>query len=129
MRPLARNVRALLPDFGTAERAPLKNACLASDFERARRSARRIPPDSPALERTLTAVYLVALVGVAVSILWVLADAVMSVSRKPHWETQVFRSVTLVPTEDRRKQNLPFVGVDRRKARAAQASAADRKVA
>jgi len=122
-------VRALLPDFGTTERARLKKARLASELERARRSTRRIPPDSPALERTLSAVYLFALVGVAVSILWVLVDAVMSVSRKPHWETQVFRSITLVPTEDRRKQNLPFVGVDRRKARAAQASAADRKVA
>jgi hypothetical protein len=102
---------------------------LASEFEWARRLAQRIPPDSPALERTLSAVYLVALMGVAVSILWVLVDAVMSVSRKPRWEAQVFHSLTLVPTEDRRKQDLPFVGVDRRKARAAHASEEARKVA
>jgi hypothetical protein len=81
------------------------------------------------LERTLSAVYLVALVGVGVSILWVLVDAVMSVSRKPNWEKQVFRSLTLMPTEDRRKQDLPFVGAERRKSRAASADEEARKAA
>jgi hypothetical protein len=76
----------------------------------------------------LSAVYLVALVGVGVSILWLLVEAVTSVSRKPRWETQVFRSLTLVPAEDRRKEQLPFVGVDRRKELAATA-AEDRKAA
>ena len=69
-----------------------------------------------ALEKTLSAVYLLALLGVSVSILWLLADAVISVSRKPRWEAQVFRSLKLVTTEDRRKESLPFIGADRRHA-------------
>ena len=77
----------------------------------------------------MSAVYLLALLGVSVSILWLLVDAVMSVSRKPRWETQVFRSLTLVATEDRRKQDLPFVGADRRQASAAAAREDDRKAA
>jgi len=63
----------------------------------------------------VSAVYLVALVGVGVSILWLAVDAVISVSRKPRWETFAPRSLTLVRTEERRTQSMPFVGADRRK--------------
>ena len=67
-------------------------------------------------EDNVSAVYLVALVGVAVSILWLAIDAVISVSRKPRWETFAPRTLMLVHTEERRTQAMPFVGVDRRKA-------------
>ncbi len=77
----------------------------------------------------MSAVYLIALLGVGVSILWLLVEAVMSVSRKPSWETQVFRSLTLVPTEERRKEQLPFVGVNRRNEPAPAAAAGDSKAA
>lgn len=62
----------------------------------------------------MSAVYLAALVAVGISILWLLVDAVLSVSRKPRWEVQTFRSLTLVHSTDRRMQDLPFVGADRR---------------
>jgi hypothetical protein len=64
----------------------------------------------------LSAVYLVALVGVGISILWLLVDAVVSVSRRPRWETLQFRSLTLVSTPERRQHELPYVGAERRKA-------------
>ena len=105
--------------------ARLKNGRLASEFE----GGAPIGASSPALEKALSAVYLIALVGVGVSILWLLVEAVVSVSRKPCWETQVFRSLTLVPTEERRKEQLPFVGVNRRTEPAAPAVAGDRKAA
>ncbi|HEX6722470.1 MAG TPA: hypothetical protein VF107_12945 [Burkholderiaceae bacterium] len=63
----------------------------------------------------MSAVYLVALVGVGVSILWLALDAVISVSRKPRWETFAPRVLTLVHSEERRTQSMPFVGADRRK--------------
>ena len=63
----------------------------------------------------MSAVYLVALLGVGISILWVLFDAVISVSRKPRWETFAARTLTLVKTEDRRTQSMPFVGAERRR--------------
>lgn len=64
----------------------------------------------------MSAVYLVALVGVGVSILWLLVDAVISVSRKPRWELFAPRTLTLVRTEERRTQSMPFVGAERRNA-------------
>lgn len=64
----------------------------------------------------MSAVYLVALVGVGVSILWLLLDAVISVSRKPRWETFAARTLTLVQAPERRTQSMPFVGAERRKA-------------
>lgn len=77
----------------------------------------------------MSAVYLAALVAVGLSILWLLVDAVLSVSRKPHWEAQTFRSLTLVHTTDRRTQHLPFVGDDRRHQAGAGGHEDDRKVA
>ena len=63
----------------------------------------------------MSAVYFVTLVGVAVSILWLAIDAVISVSRKPRWEGFVPRTLTLVHAEERRTQSMPFVGAERRK--------------
>jgi hypothetical protein len=77
----------------------------------------------------LSAVYLVALVGVGISILWLLVDAVLSVSRRPRWETLQFRSLTLVSTAERRQHELPYVGAERRKAPAPVTHDDDRKVA
>ncbi len=64
----------------------------------------------------MSAVYLVALVGVGVSILWLALDAVISVSRKPRWETFAPRVLTLVQTSECRTRSMPFVGAERRKA-------------
>jgi len=63
----------------------------------------------------LSLVYLVALIAVSAALLAGLAEAVWSVSREPIWG-QAARVLTLVPTSDRRTQDLPFVGVERRRA-------------
>ena len=63
----------------------------------------------------MSAVYLVALVGVGVAILWLAIDAVISVSRKPRWETFAPRTLKLVHPEERRTQSMPFIGSDRRR--------------
>jgi hypothetical protein len=63
----------------------------------------------------LSFVYLVALIAVAIAMLAGLAEAVWSVSRKQTWG-QPSTELTLVTTEERRKQDLPFVGRDRRRA-------------
>jgi len=63
----------------------------------------------------LSFVYLVALIAVAIALLAGLAEAVWAVSRKQTWG-QPSTELTLVSTEERRKQNLPFVGRDRRRA-------------
>lgn len=59
--------------------------------------------------------YLMALIAMAVALLAWIGEAVWSVSRKPAWDKPV-RDLTLVTTVDRRQQNLPFVGRDRRRA-------------
>jgi hypothetical protein len=57
------------------------------------------------------------LCGVALLILAATAEAVMSVSKKPCWQTTGASAVfALVLTPDRREEPLPFVGKDRRKA-------------
>lgn len=77
----------------------------------------------------MSAVYLAALVAVGLSIVWLLVDAVLSVSRKPRWEVQTFRSLTLVHRTDRRTQDLPFVGAERRHQEDTTSHEDDRKVA
>ena len=72
-------------------------------------------------------IYLVALIAVSVALFGVLAEAVWSVSRKRTWGHPV-RELTLVNTVERRTQNLPFVGRDRRRA-AAELQAEVEKVA
>jgi hypothetical protein len=69
-------------------------------------------------EIDLSLIYLAALLAVAASILALAFDAVVSVSRKPQWHLAPERLV-LVETIDRRTQQLPFVGTDRRQGTAA----------
>ena len=67
------------------------------------------------LEKALSQIYLVALIMVALALLAGLADAIWSVSRRPTWGVPA-PELTLVETVERRQQNLPFVGRDRRRA-------------
>jgi len=71
----------------------------------------------------LSYIYLVALGAVGATILAMVFDAVLSVSRKPKWES-IERPLSLVAVTERRTQSLPFVGTDRR--RAADNAAADK---
>ena len=68
--------------------------------------------------------YVVALAGVAFVLLALVGEAVWSVSRKPRWGEARARLV-VVETVDRRKQQLPFVGVERRRGKDNAAQAAD----
>ncbi|MCG3188239.1 MAG: hypothetical protein LKCHEGNO_00166 [Burkholderiaceae bacterium] len=61
----------------------------------------------------MSALYLMALAGVAVAIVGLAWDAVTSVARRPPWESSL-RALTLVRTADRREHALPFVGGERR---------------
>jgi hypothetical protein len=63
-------------------------------------------------------IYLLALVGFALVMLAVMADAVMSVSRKPSWAENK-GALSAVVTVDQRTQALPFVGAERRSAQVA----------
>lgn len=65
----------------------------------------------------MSTIYLVTLIAVSTIVLGVLLDAVISVSRKPTWSANGSK-LHLVPTLDRRTQDLPFVGVDPRRANA-----------
>lgn len=57
--------------------------------------------------------YLLALSGVGLVLLALVADAVISVSRKPNWTVQ-HHHLTLVDTAERRTNSLSMVGRDRR---------------
>ncbi len=60
--------------------------------------------------------YLIALAAVAVALIATLVDALRAVSRRPDWSVarRFESSLSLVHTEDRRREQLPYVGVDRR---------------
>jgi hypothetical protein len=62
----------------------------------------------------LSLVYLVAMSGVAAVMLAVILDAVRSASRKPSWAEPKRPMLAVVETEERRRQQLPFVGQERR---------------
>lgn len=71
----------------------------------------------------MEALYLIALVAVSVAIIATVADAVMSVSRKPQWAHAHYSmfstgetTLTLVESECRRKEQMSFVGQCRRQA-------------
>jgi hypothetical protein len=66
----------------------------------------------------MSLIYLLALCGFALVMLAVMVDTVMSVSRKPSWNTSK-TALSEVITVDQRTQNLPFVGAERRVANAA----------
>jgi hypothetical protein len=70
----------------------------------------------------LATLYIFALCGFSVVFLGMLVEALRAVSRKPQWETPRV-TLAVVQTVDRRTQNLPFVGVDRRRASAGTAAA------
>jgi hypothetical protein len=57
--------------------------------------------------------YALALCAVFGMILVVVIDAVVSVSRRPHWPSMRY-GLTLVATQDRRDQALAYVGTERR---------------
>lgn len=63
-------------------------------------------------------IHLLSLGGLAVILILVCLDAVISASRRPTW-SRAKVSLQLVDTIDRRQMQLPFVGVDRRVAGAA----------
>jgi hypothetical protein len=70
---------------------------------------------SLATEVTLSFIYLAALVGVGIAIVFSLAEAVLSVSRPAEWKRNPQEAfVQLVKSEERRTQQLPFVGTERR---------------
>ena len=61
----------------------------------------------------MSTLYLLALSGVGLVLLALLADAVLSVSRKPNWALPRHH-LMLVDKAERRTQSLPMVGKDRR---------------
>lgn len=61
----------------------------------------------------MSTLYLLSLGAVCVAILAAVLEAVLSVSSKPKW-AEHRHALTLVVSEDRRKQQLPYVGAERR---------------
>jgi hypothetical protein len=89
-----------------------------------------LPRHRHIMEFNLSFIYLVALWGVGIAIVAIMIDAVISVSRPPSWKTMTGpRTLQLVETEDRRTQQIPFVGVDRRAPVAAPALESEREAA
>lgn len=61
----------------------------------------------------MSLIYFLALVGVALVVMTVMTDAVLSVSRKPKW-VLAEKMITEVITVEQRTRNLPYVGAERR---------------
>lgn len=61
----------------------------------------------------MSTVYLLCLGAVGVALLAAVIEAVLAVSGKPKWAAQR-HSLSLVETVERRKEQLPFVGAERR---------------
>jgi hypothetical protein len=70
----------------------------------------------------MSIIFSVAVLMFSVVMFAVMLDAVISVSRKPVWVLESCKVVPLLVVEsiDRRDVQLPFVGVDRRKAAVAE---------
>jgi len=103
-RPARRDLLPAVPSAGTEESARLlRSAALERGAGRA----------APTEENDVSALYLMALVGVGFAILSLLWDAVRSVGRKAPWESPS-HALALVKTAERRQQGLPFVGNERR---------------
>ena len=64
----------------------------------------------------MSTLYVIALAAVFVALIALIADAVVSVSRRPTWTLVQRPRLTVVPTVDARQQHLPFVGRERRRA-------------
>jgi len=68
----------------------------------------------------LSAIYLLVLLGVGLAIVAMTLDSILSVSRKPRWAEDLARPMLhVVSVVERREQNLPFVGAERRQAASA----------
>ncbi len=69
----------------------------------------------------MSIVYLIALIGVAAMLLMLCFESLRSVAVKPVWQTapayQPKPALQLAEYEDRRTQDLPFVGKERRRDR------------
>jgi len=61
----------------------------------------------------MSILYLATLIGVALAVLFVVAESIRDVTRKPRWHVSRVR-LEVVQGLQRRHQNLPFVGADRR---------------
>ena len=103
-RPARRDLLPAAPMAGTEEFARLLR-CAALE-----RGAGRVAPPE---ENDVSALYLMALMGVGFAILALLWDAVRSVGRKAPWESPS-HALALVKTAERRQQELPYVGGERR---------------
>ena len=75
----------------------------------------------------MSVLYLMALVGVGASILWLTWEAVSSAARPVPWQSPT-RALTLVRAAERREHSLPFVGNDRRKTADEDAQRADERL-
>ena len=69
----------------------------------------------------MSTLYLIGLSGVCLAVLALMLEAVVSVTRKPKWSLPTHR-LQLVATEDRRTQELPFDGAERRNQQDAEAA-------
>jgi hypothetical protein len=69
------------------------------------------------LEIVMSIVYGVLMIGVALILFATFIETAVSLSRKPVWAAKTGPHLQVVPVVERRKQQLPFVGVDRRQAR------------
>ena len=76
-------------------------------------------------------IYLLLLAGVALAVFSALFEAIAALNRKPSWEqpaeatTGAAPQLELVATIDRRKQQMPYVGEDRRRSAAPAAAPAE----
>jgi uncharacterized membrane protein len=73
----------------------------------------------------VSVIYLIALIAVAVILVCALCEAVVAVGRKPRWGVAQRLSLSLVDIPERRVQDLPFAGRERRKDRIAAHAAAE----
>lgn len=65
----------------------------------------------------MSVIFLLVLLGVGLAIVAMTLDSILSVSRKPTWAEDIARPMLhLVPAVERREQDLPFVGAERRQA-------------
>lgn len=65
----------------------------------------------------MSTLYLLAMSSVGIAILFAVMESVLSVSRRPNWQSARFApALAVVNTGDRRTMQLPYVGQERREA-------------
>ena len=62
----------------------------------------------------VSTLYLIALAGFCIIVLAAVVEAVLAVSRRPDWSKTPQTRLHLMPTEERRTQDIPFIGAERR---------------